>query len=51
MALNNDAMTTLREDLPKASKIKPTYVHAKSTKKELALPLRGATLKRPRSRT
>ena len=30
MALNKDAMTTLRETLPKASEIKPTYVHADS---------------------
>jgi beta-lactamase superfamily II metal-dependent hydrolase len=44
MALNQEAMKTLRETLPKASKIKPTYVHAKSTKQELALPLAGATL-------
>ena len=43
MALNTDAMKALRETLPKASKIKPTYVHAESKKKELALPLRGAT--------
>lgn len=42
MALNKNAMITLRETLPKASKIKPTYVHAKSTKEELALPLKGA---------
>jgi beta-lactamase superfamily II metal-dependent hydrolase len=44
-ALNSDAVTALREKLPKASGIKPTYVHATSTKKELALPLKGATLK------
>jgi hypothetical protein len=44
MALNQAAMKTLRETLPQASKIKPTYVHAKSTKQELALPLAGATL-------
>jgi len=44
MALNKAAMTTLRETLPKASKIKATYVHAKSTKQELALPLVGVTV-------
>jgi Metallo-beta-lactamase superfamily len=44
MALNQAAMKTLRETLPQASKIKPTYVHAKSTKQELTLPLAGATL-------
>ncbi len=44
MALNQNAMTTLRETLPKASKIKPTYVHSKSSNKELALPLKGATV-------
>jgi hypothetical protein len=44
MALNADAMKTLRETLPNASKITPTYVHADSSKKELALPLKGATL-------
>ena len=44
LALNKGAMTTLRETLPKANKIKPTYVHAKSKKSELALPLAGATI-------
>jgi hypothetical protein len=44
MALNKNAMTTLRETLPKASKIKPRYVHATSTKAELALPLKGAKI-------
>jgi hypothetical protein len=44
MALNADAMTTLRETLPKASKIKPTYVHADSSKADLALPLKGAKI-------
>ena len=44
MALNKDAMTTLRETLPKASKIKPTYVHADSSKADLALPLNGANI-------
>lgn len=44
MALNKDAMTTLRETLPKASKIKPTYVHADSSKPDLALPLKGASI-------
>ena len=43
MALNKHAMTTLRETLPKANKIKPTYVHAKSTKSDLTLPLKGTT--------
>lgn len=42
MALNEDAMRTLRETLPAASRIKPTYVHADST--ELALPLEGASI-------
>jgi hypothetical protein len=44
LALNQDAMTTLRETLPKASKIKPTYVHADSKKQDLTLPLTGATI-------
>jgi hypothetical protein len=44
MALNKTAMTTLRETLPRASKIKATYVHAKSTKEELAVPLKGAKI-------
>ena len=44
MALNEDAMTTLRETLPKASKIKPTYVHAEFEQEDLALPLKGATI-------
>jgi hypothetical protein len=44
LALNKAAMTTLRETLPKASKIKATYVHSKSSKAELALPLKGATV-------
>jgi hypothetical protein len=37
-------MKTLRERLPKASKIKATYVHSKSSKKDLDLPLKGATV-------
>ena len=41
MALNKTAMTTLRETLPKASSIKPTYVHSQSTPNELALPVKG----------
>ena len=45
MALNADAMRTLRETLPKASKIKPTYVHANSSGAELALPLEGASIR------
>jgi hypothetical protein len=44
LALNKNAMTTLRETLPKASKIKATYVHSKSSKKDLALPIKGATV-------
>ncbi len=44
MALNAGAMTNLRETLPKKSKIKPTYVHAKSSKEDLALPLKGASI-------
>jgi hypothetical protein len=44
MALNEDAMRTLRETLPRASKIKPTYVHATSSKANLALPLEGASI-------
>jgi hypothetical protein len=44
MALNKDAMITLRETLPKASKIKPTYVHADSSKADLTLPLNGASI-------
>jgi hypothetical protein len=38
IALNADAMRTLRVTLPKASGIKPTYVHADSSKANLALP-------------
>lgn len=44
LALNENAMATLRETLPKASKIKATYVHSKSSKKDLALPLKGAAV-------
>lgn len=44
LALNKDAMTTLRETLPKANKIKPAYVHARSTKTELRLPLKNASI-------
>lgn len=44
MALNENAMTMLRETLPKASNIKAIYVHSKSTKKELALPLKDAKI-------
>ncbi len=44
-ALNEDAMKTLRETLPKASRIKPTYVHAKSSKTDLALSLKGASIR------
>jgi hypothetical protein len=42
MALNAGAMTNLRETLPRASKIKPTYVHARSS--NLDLPLKGASI-------
>ena len=42
LALNKNAMKTLRETLPKASGIKPVYVHAKSKKADLALPLKNA---------
>ena len=42
LALNENAMKTLRETLPKASGIKPKYVHSRSTKTDLALPLKGA---------
>ena len=44
LALNEDAMATLRETLPEANEIDPIYVHSKSTRKELALPLKGATV-------
>ena len=44
VALNQDAMKTLREGLPTASKIKPVYVHSASAQKDLALPLKGATI-------
>ncbi|PBC01431.1 metallohydrolase [Mesorhizobium sp. WSM3860] len=44
VALNKDAMTTLRETLPNRSKIKPIYVHADSTKADLKLPLNGASI-------
>ena len=44
VALNKTAMTTLRETLPKKNKIKATYVHSQSSKKDLALPLKGATV-------
>jgi hypothetical protein len=44
LALNQDAMKTLRETLPKRCKITPTYVHADSKKGDLKLPLEGATI-------
>lgn len=44
LALNKDAMTTLRKTLPAASKIDATYVHAKSSKKDLTLPLKNASI-------
>jgi hypothetical protein len=45
MALNKNAMTTLRATLPKASKINATYVRSKSSKEDLDLPLKGATVR------
>lgn len=45
LALNKAAMTNLRETLPKANRIKATYVHADSTRKQLGLPIKGATLR------
>jgi len=45
VALNKNAMTTLRDTLPKASKITSKYVHSRSSKKDLALPLKGATIR------
>jgi hypothetical protein len=44
LSLNETAMTTLREKLPKANNIKPSYVHSKSSKKDLTLPLEEATV-------
>jgi hypothetical protein len=44
MASNEDALQNLRETLPQASGIKPTYVHARSTEEDLRLPLRAAKL-------
>ena len=44
LALNKNAMKTLRETLPKASKIKPVYVHANAKKTELALPLKDTDI-------
>lgn len=44
MALNRDAMKALRNTLPRASGIKPAYVHAESDPAELALPLVGASI-------
>jgi hypothetical protein len=44
LALNEDAMKTLRDTLPQASHINPTYVHADSSAQALALPLQGASL-------
>jgi hypothetical protein len=40
LALNADAMNTLRKTLPKASGIDPTYVHADSKAKHLQLPVK-----------
>jgi hypothetical protein len=44
MALNRDAMKRLRETLPQASGIEPTYVHADLSQADLALPLKGASI-------
>lgn len=44
LALNKDAMTALRETLPKQSGIKPTYVHADLKDPGRKLPLTGATI-------
>jgi hypothetical protein len=44
MALNGDAVRTVCVTLPKASGIKPTYVHADSSNGNLALPLNGASI-------
>lgn len=43
LALNTDAMKTLRETLPKASGIKPRYVHAGLKSADLELPLKKGT--------
>jgi len=48
LALNTNAMTMLRDTLPKANKIKATYVHSRSSKKDLDLPLTGHQLEAPR---
>jgi hypothetical protein len=42
---NDDAMKALRETLPAASGIAPTYVHAGMTPADLGLPLDGATIR------
>ena len=47
---NDDAMTALRDTLPEASGITPTYVHAGMTPAELGLPLHGRDHPRARSR-
>jgi hypothetical protein len=44
MAANEDAMQNLRKTLPMASGIMPVYVHADSSKQDLDLPLKGASL-------
>jgi hypothetical protein len=44
MAANEDAMLNLRKTLPTASGITPVYVHADSSKQDLRLPLKGASL-------
>lgn len=44
VAMNATAVTTLRETLPRKSKIKATCVHPPSSKMDFALPLKGATI-------
>lgn len=43
-ASNEAAMTALRTTLPKASKIKPLYVHADTPAAQLKLPIKGAKI-------
>ena len=42
---NDGAMEALRETLPEANGIEPTYVHAGMTPAQLGLPLNGATIR------
>jgi len=44
MALNSDALNALRVELPKASRIDPTYVCADEDQPGEKLPLKGATI-------